>query len=354
VPPTAVPAEDPAGSEEPRSADSTADRTPPAPSDHPAAGQVAAGQVAAGQVAAGRADADGLGLAKPDQGEEGPTAPPLPGPAVVSAAELTSVPSGEAATAQSAQIAPAQAVATPTAPDQAVAAETAIDSDHALAGQIAADQAVADQSDGTAGTPLAGISDPPGVAHTPGASAVPSWVPQGPVQAQADYLAPYVATEPPSHNGTAAANGATTVADLALTTPMPVQSPSRAPRPTLQPRTEPLQSPDAMPQPAAQAEADPGATTRRRRSTKRRLPTQKIFSDLATQAAIPAAAYAIGEDVDGAMCLVRTDEGFEVFNAVSGARHEVRIFQDEESAYFYLFGVLVAESVRTGALVPRA
>jgi hypothetical protein len=29
------------------------------------------------------------------------------------------------------------------------------------------------------------------------------------------------------------------------------------------------------------------------------------------------------------------------------------VFQDEESAYFYLFGVLVAEAVRAGVLVPR-
>ena len=104
---------------------------------------------------------------------------------------------------------------------------------------------------------------------------------------------------------------------------------------------------------SAPIQPEQAASPRRRRATKRRLPTQKIFSDLAAQAAIPAAAYAIGEDVDGAMCLVRTDEGFEVFNASAGARHEVRLFQDEESAYFYLFGVLVADAVRTGALAPR-
>jgi len=91
----------------------------------------------------------------------------------------------------------------------------------------------------------------------------------------------------------------------------------------------------------------------RRRATRRRLPTQRIFSELAAQAGIPPGAYAIDQDVDGAMCLVRTEEGFEVFNSLAGARHEVRVFQDEESAYFYLFGVLVAEAVRTGALPPR-
>ena len=113
------------------------------------------------------------------------------------------------------------------------------------------------------------------------------------------------------------------------------------------------QPPQQQPEPVLASDSDPLESPRRRRATKRRLPTQKIFSDLAAQAAIPAAAYAIGEDVDGAMCLVRTDEGFEVFNAAAGARHEVRTFGDEESAYFYLFGVLVADAVRTGALAPR-
>ena len=46
-------------------------------------------------------------------------------------------------------------------------------------------------------------------------------------------------------------------------------------------------------------------------------------------------------------------DGFEVFSSVGGIRHEVRRFADEESAYFYLFGVLAAEAVRTGFLLPR-
>ena len=103
----------------------------------------------------------------------------------------------------------------------------------------------------------------------------------------------------------------------------------------------------------APAEPEAQPTPRRRRASRRRLPTQRIFSDLAAQAGIPANAYAIGEDVEGAMCLVSTGEGFEVFNSLAGARHEVRVFQDEESAYFYLFGVLAAEAVRTGVLAPR-
>lgn len=271
-----------------------------------------------------------------------PLAPPSPGQD-----KPTSPEPAEPASALTAEAAPAQpAPAQPSLPATAIA-------------------------DGNAGTSLLGISDPPSVAHPPSTSAVPSWIPQGPVQpqpgfdvvwsaqpthettpSQADYYAPYVANEPVPRNGTATANGAAATADLGLTTPMPTNQPNLSP-PPLPPQVERPQPVDEISEPAVEAAADPGTTTRRRRSTRRRLPTQKIFSDLATQAAIPATAYAIGEDVDGAMCLVRTDEGFEVFNAAAGARHEVRVFQDEESAYFYLFGVLVAESVRTGALIPR-
>jgi hypothetical protein len=81
--------------------------------------------------------------------------------------------------------------------------------------------------------------------------------------------------------------------------------------------------------------------------------TQRVFSELADLAAIPAASYAVGAEVDGAMCLLQTGNGFEVFSAVGGARHEMRTFGDEESAYFYLFGVLAAEAVRTGGLIPH-
>lgn len=120
---------------------------------------------------------------------------------------------------------------------------------------------------------------------------------------------------------------------------------------TAVPPPRPVASPEGASGAIAGVAADRAA--RRRRSTRRRLPTQRIFSELAAQAGIPPDAYAIDEDVDGAMCLVRTDDGFEVFNSLAGARHEVRIFDDEESAYFYLFGVLVAEALRNGTLAPR-
>jgi hypothetical protein len=122
----------------------------------------------------------------------------------------------------------------------------------------------------------------------------------------------------------------------------------------------------AGPQPAGPGRPEAGALAepapppaqrrppaRRRRSELRSQATQRIFSELASLAAIPPSAYAVGQEVDGAMCLIQTPDGFEVFNAAAGARHEVRIFDDEESAYFYLFGVLAAEAVRTGRLAPQ-
>jgi len=177
--------------------------------------------------------------------------------------------------------------------------------------------------------------------------------------------APYNGIAPPPLNGIAPVplNGSAPhhepTVQLPLptdTTPPPPQAPP-ASTTTSEPAAPPIetarQTPPVEPTQPGPIASPEAAAPRRRRATKRRLPTQKIFSDLAAQAAIPAAAYAIGEDVDGAMCLVRTDEGFEVFNSMAGSRHEVRLFQDEESAYFYLFGVLVADAVRTGALAPR-
>ncbi len=90
----------------------------------------------------------------------------------------------------------------------------------------------------------------------------------------------------------------------------------------------------------------------RRSARKQRVQTRSIFSELADLAAIPRSAYALEQESDGAMCLLRTEEGFEVFSAADGARHEVRTFEDEEAAYFYLFGVLAAEAVRNGTLIP--
>jgi len=188
---------------------------------------------------------------------------------------------------------------------------------------------------------IAGISDLPPAARDDtdaAAGTVPSWTPHATMPAQAATAAQ------PATASTAAPAGQVTVAPEAA--PRADAGPAQAAAPLLD-GVGPLM---AAP-PLLEAEAPPAA--RRRRATKRRMPTQRIFSDLAALAAIPSTAYAIGEDVDGALCLLRTDEGFEVFHSAAGARHEVRVFEHEESAYFYLFGVLVADALRTGALVPR-
>ncbi|MGH3276038.1 MAG: hypothetical protein ACRDNZ_17150 [Streptosporangiaceae bacterium] len=119
-------------------------------------------------------------------------------------------------------------------------------------------------------------------------------------------------------------------------------------RPAVDPAA-PYPAPQA---PVAPAPAPRAPATRRRRSAQPRTATERIFSDLASLAAIPADSYSVGEEVDGAMCLLETTSGFEVYSSAGGARQEVRVFSDEESACFYLFGVLAAEAVRTGALAP--
>jgi hypothetical protein len=116
-----------------------------------------------------------------------------------------------------------------------------------------------------------------------------------------------------------------------------------------------MAGPDGMlsaPAPPAPGRRRQAPTPGRRSARKQRIPTRAIFSELADLAAIPRSAYALEQESDGAMCLLRTEEGFEVFSAADGARHEVRSFDDEEAAYFYLFGVLAAEAVRNGSLTP--
>jgi hypothetical protein len=91
------------------------------------------------------------------------------------------------------------------------------------------------------------------------------------------------------------------------------------------------------------------------RATRReRVPIQAVFTELADLAAIPPSSYALDDEVPGAMCLLKTNDGFEVFASSDEARHEVRFFEDEEAAYFYLFGVLAAEAIRNGRLLPVA
>jgi hypothetical protein len=96
------------------------------------------------------------------------------------------------------------------------------------------------------------------------------------------------------------------------------------------------------------------ATGRRRAAGKARVTAQAFFSHLLDLASIPQSAYAVDEEIDGAMCLMHADGGCEVFSSADQSRHEVRFFEDEDVAYFYLFGILAAEAVRSGHLGPQA
>ena len=104
----------------------------------------------------------------------------------------------------------------------------------------------------------------------------------------------------------------------------------------------------AAPAPPREPVPDGGGRAARRQ----RVQTRDIFCELADLAAIPRTAYALETEIEGALCLIPGPDGFEVFMAMDGARHEARSFPDEEAAYFYLFGVLAAEAVRNGALLP--
>jgi hypothetical protein len=90
--------------------------------------------------------------------------------------------------------------------------------------------------------------------------------------------------------------------------------------------------------------------SRQRRAARKRMATEALFADLASLAGIPADSYSVGSEAEGALCLVQTEHGFEVFLYAEGARHELQLFSTEEAACFYLFGVLTAEAVRTGTL----
>jgi hypothetical protein len=118
---------------------------------------------------------------------------------------------------------------------------------------------------------------------------------------------------------------------------------------------EPEPVSEAAPDPAPDPDPGPGSDSGpgRRTGRKDRISPESVFAELLALAAIPQAAYAVDEEVPGAMCLVEADGGFEVFSRTDDARLEVHFFEDEEAAYFYLFGVLAAEAVRSGRLGPN-
>ncbi|HEY1000789.1 MAG TPA: hypothetical protein VGD83_14195 [Streptosporangiaceae bacterium] len=109
--------------------------------------------------------------------------------------------------------------------------------------------------------------------------------------------------------------------------------------------------PGSGPRGAASPTPPPASPGGRRAGRRDRVP-QSVFAELLSLAAIPHAAYVVDEEIPGAMCLVKADGGFEVFSRTDDARLDVRFFEDEEAAYFYLFGVLAAEAVRSGRLRP--
>jgi hypothetical protein len=135
--------------------------------------------------------------------------------------------------------------------------------------------------------------------------------------------------------------------------------PERWPKPWAEdePGPEPWTEDEPWSDPWTEREPDAEPETRprpgRRNGRRDRISPESVFAELLSLAAIPRAAYAVDEEVPGAMCLVEADGGFEVFSRTSDARLEVQFFEDEEAAYFYLFGVLAAEAVRSGRLAPK-
>jgi len=128
----------------------------------------------------------------------------------------------------------------------------------------------------------------------------------------------------------------------------PASEPWPAPRPATEPRPEPHPEPPPQVRPEPENAPPPGRRTARRD----RVSPQSVFAELLSLAGIPQTAYAVDEEVPGAICLVKADRGFEVFSCTQDARLEVHFFEDEEAAYFYLFGVLAAEAIHSRRLGP--
>jgi hypothetical protein len=179
-------------------------------------------------------------------------------------------------------------------------------------------------------------------------------------EAQATPIAsatPAPLTAPAPAAPTVAMPAASLVTEPASTTHTPSPSlPDSSLPGTAQPAT--ATQPTAAAQPVApSASGTPskltGTVRGRRAARKPRLAMSAVFADLVDMADVSRSAYAVDEEVTGAMCLFKTDGGYEVFSCAEDARHEVRFFEDEEAAYFYLFGVLAAEALRNGRLTPR-
>jgi hypothetical protein len=154
-------------------------------------------------------------------------------------------------------------------------------------------------------------------------------------------------------NGSNAHNGEFSMTRMDLRSPQAEEVQPLAPLPAPLP-AEPLPTEPRAAEPTVVRSGSPGVVRGRRAARKPRVSTQSVFAELLDLARIPRSSYAVDEEVPGAMCLVKITGGFEVFSCTDDSRHEVRFFEDEEAAYFYLFGVLAAEAVRSGALAPES
>jgi hypothetical protein len=132
--------------------------------------------------------------------------------------------------------------------------------------------------------------------------------------------------------------------------PWPEPSSEREPWPEPSSEREPWPEPSSEREPGSEPEITRVPT--RGSGRKDRISPESVFAELLNLAAIPQAAYAVDEEVPGAMCLVEANGGFEVFSRTDDARLEIQFFEDEEAAYFYLFGVLAAEAIHNGRLAP--
>jgi hypothetical protein len=134
--------------------------------------------------------------------------------------------------------------------------------------------------------------------------------------------------------------------------PAPRSAPEPRPEPPPQVRPEPRVRPEPHPEPRVRPESENAPSPGRRTARRDRVSPQSVFAELLSLAGIPQTAYAVDDEVAGAMCLVKADGGFEVFSCTQDARLEVHFFEDEEAAYFYLFGVLAAEAIHSRRLGP--
>jgi hypothetical protein len=124
------------------------------------------------------------------------------------------------------------------------------------------------------------------------------------------------------------------------------------PAPEPRPEPQPAAGPASRPESRFESRPENGPPPGRRTARRERISSQSVFAELLSLAGIPQTAYAVDAEVPGAMCLVKADSGFEVFSCTEDARLEVHFFEDEEAAYFYLFGVLAAEAIHSQRLGP--